>query len=271
MSLRIFDPSSGGDTRSWRASACSASSRYFVCSCERLVRAQIEEVRRRPAVAACRTTAQASAEGSRRPACRGTPGSARARAAVARSLRLADLGEQRLEPLGAARPRELRARPRAPARRAARPSAGSSLIRPIPATSACGLPGSTSSAFSPSRSTSRIDGRSARDDRPSRCHVLEQLQRRRELVRHRGRGIRQRQHVRLAQPRRDLRRRKQTGERDARPRSSSCVGERLDARQVRLLRRGRRRSTRACRAAPPPPRSPGPRPSTDTGVPHSRL
>ena len=32
MSLRIFDPSSGGDTRSWRASACSASSRYFVCS-----------------------------------------------------------------------------------------------------------------------------------------------------------------------------------------------------------------------------------------------
>ena len=32
MSLRIFDPSSGGDTRSCRASAWSASSRYFVCS-----------------------------------------------------------------------------------------------------------------------------------------------------------------------------------------------------------------------------------------------
>ena len=32
MSLRIFDPSSGGETRSWRASAWSASSRYFVCS-----------------------------------------------------------------------------------------------------------------------------------------------------------------------------------------------------------------------------------------------
>ena len=32
MSLRIFDPSSGGDTRSWRASTCSDSSRYFVCS-----------------------------------------------------------------------------------------------------------------------------------------------------------------------------------------------------------------------------------------------
>ena len=32
MSLRIFEPSSGGDTRSWRASTCSDSSRYFVCS-----------------------------------------------------------------------------------------------------------------------------------------------------------------------------------------------------------------------------------------------
>ena len=32
MSLRILDPSSGGETRSCRASACSASSRYLVCS-----------------------------------------------------------------------------------------------------------------------------------------------------------------------------------------------------------------------------------------------
>ncbi len=32
MSLRILDPRSGGETRSCRASACSASSRYFVCS-----------------------------------------------------------------------------------------------------------------------------------------------------------------------------------------------------------------------------------------------
>ena len=43
MSLRIFDPSTGGAIDSCRASACSASSRYFVCSANAARRPQIEE------------------------------------------------------------------------------------------------------------------------------------------------------------------------------------------------------------------------------------
>ena len=161
MSLRIFDPSSGGETRSWRASACSASSRYFVCSANCTARPQIEEVRATRCRYARPQPRQTSASGRAGERRRGSPGSGRARAARRRSSSGRDhLVEQRLEPLGAARPSEYRGR--LPPRRApaARPSAGSSSSRAIAAASAAASPARPAARSRRRCRTSRIDGRS---------------------------------------------------------------------------------------------------------------
>ena len=106
MSLRIFDPSSGGETRSWRASACSDSSRYFVCSLKCAVRPQVEIVGRRPRHSARPQASQVNSAGvpgqpaaARRAANQRQQSTARSRGPAA------DLDQQRLEPFGAALPR----------------------------------------------------------------------------------------------------------------------------------------------------------------------
>ena len=216
MSLRIFDPSSGGETRSWRASAWSASSRYFVCSanCDRAA-----ADRESPATALWYARPQprqtsASAGPARTPWQSGQRTSASSdcgdheRTATTSSNSV-------LEPLGAPLPGIVTATP-PPRRRASRAAERRIVQQPreSPAASAAASPGSTSSAFTPSRRTSRIDGRSDATIAPARRHVLEQLQRRREPVGDRRRGIRQHQDVgaAAAAPRRA--RRHQPGERD---------------------------------------------------------
>ena len=177
MSLRIFDPSSGGDTRSCRASACSASSRYFVrsskFSCGRRSRKSFD------GPPYCRPhDRQVSADGS--PAS--VPWHAGQRTSASSSRRnhacrsRARVGEQRLEPLRAARPRELAHVRRAPAR-ASRAAERRVVLDPRD-------PGDQRLRVA------RLDQQRvllvpqhlaqrrqvARDDRPPRRHVFEQLQ-----------------------------------------------------------------------------------------------
>ena len=174
MSLRTFDPSSGGATVSWRASVCSAASRYLVCSAIR---------RRRPQVGvAGRRVERAAAAGARQRRCRAAlsaPAQSGQRTTSSRR------GEIIARPPPRARPRAVRrggptctaARARATRRQAATRVRRRRATLVIAAASAWTSPAGTSSAVSSSVSTSRIDGRSeATMGRPS-AEVLEELQR----------------------------------------------------------------------------------------------
>ena len=143
MSLRIFEPSSGGDTRSWRASVCSASSRYLVCSANSSARPQVEVLARGRAVRASAVDTQAvervdsASEGaaalgaaderSRRSEIIGSKRRTSVKSASSRSAR-----RSQLYSATAVRARPARARARAPRRRRS---------RQMPAASASASPG----------------------------------------------------------------------------------------------------------------------------------
>ena len=208
----LFDPRNGGETRSCRASACSASSRYFVCSCERDMRPEIQIGRRAAADTDVRTRHR-RARRRCRAARPGNPGTARARAGG----RNHGASSRKSRSSRSARRSQVNSTTSARACEAScAASAGSSFSRRIAAASAAGLPGAARNALRPSCSTSRMDGRSLATIGLAGGHVFEQFQRRREAGRDGGCRIGQHEHVRFLQLRGHLRRRQCSGERHAR-------------------------------------------------------